>query len=162
MAPAVIRCCPEREPDGIPASHVSAVQVIEWLSGDKLLGGARRLEPWTSVHPISHMRNNGGATPSNGESCRRRYVDYRPGFPEGRRQGKCHMPYTLRHTTKRVNKRIKRVIVTPAVDPRFFEFPHLEIQSTGYKAVEMLWFNIFYLFQIPLVTAGSVVRAPAQ
>ena len=78
------------------------------------------------------------------------------------------MPYTSRQTTKRVNKRVKRVIVTPAVDPHYFEFPHLEIQSTGYKAVEVLCFNIFYLFllnsQIPLVTAGSVsvVRPPAQ
>ena len=46
----------------------------------------------------------------------------------------------------------KRVIVTPAVDPRFFEFLHLDIQSTGQKShsvhtpsscgdVKMLCFN---------------------
>jgi len=27
---------------------------------------------------------------------------------------------------------LKRVIVIPTVDPRFFEFPHVDIQSTGH------------------------------
>ena len=47
---------------------------------------------------------------------------------------------------------LERVIVTPAVYPRFIEFLHFDIQSTGQKshriniAFAMLCFILFYFF----------------